>query len=277
MTGLVRSELLKIRTTSAWWWLAIGAFVMTGLAFTLNAFTADALLSGDFGTESGLSPEELAAQQDVVGQAANIYTSGQFFGLLFVMLIGILMVTNEFYHQTATTTFLTTPRRTRVIAGKLVTATLVGFGFWVATTVLDFIAGAIFLEAAGYGHQIGEWGVTRAVLLNLLAYAIWTIFGVGFGTLITNQLGAVLTAVVLYLIGTQAATLAFFLLSELFDNEALLEWAVVVPSVASQGMVSATPDLPNTPAWWACALVLVGYAVVTGTIGVLLTRRRDIS
>jgi ABC-type transport system involved in multi-copper enzyme maturation permease subunit len=275
MTHLVRSELLKIRTTSAWWWLAIGAFVMTGLAFAVNAFTADAILSGDFG--EGMDPEQLAAQRDVVGQAANVYTSGQFFGLLFVMMIGILMVTNEFYHQTATTTFLTTPRRSAVIAGKLVTATLVGFVFWLVTTLLDLVGGALFLELAGHGHQLGEWGVTRAVLLNLLAYAIWTVFGVGFGTLITNQLGAVLTAVVLYLIGTQAATLVFFLLSEWLDSETLLEWVVVVPSVASQVMVSAAPDVAGSPDWWLGAVVLMAYALVTGVIGVALTRRRDIS
>jgi hypothetical protein len=275
MTRLVRSELLKIRTTSAWWWLGIGAFVMTALALLVNAIVAHQAFSG--GALEGLDPEQAAAQRDVVGQAANIYTSGQFFGLLFVMLIGILMVTNEFYHQTATTTFLVTPHRTMVIMGKLVTATVVGFGFWLATTIVDLITGAIFLQTEGYGTQLGEWGVTRALLLNLLAYAIWTVFGVGFGTLITNQLGSVLTAVVLYLIGTQAATLVFFLLSEWLNNEAILEWAVVVPSVASSVMVSAAPEVPGNPQWWLGALVLVAYALVTGAVGVLLTRRRDIS
>jgi hypothetical protein len=161
--------------------------------------------------------------------------------------------------------------------GKLATATVVGFGFWLVTTVIDLITGAIFLQAEGYGTQLGEWGVTRALLLNLLAYAIWTVFGVGFGTLITNQLGAVLTAVVLYLIGTQAATLVFFLLSEWLNNEAILEWAVVVPSVASSVMVSAAPEVPGNPQWWLGALVLIAYALVTGAVGVLLTRRRDIS
>ena len=117
----------------------------------------------------------------------------------------------------------------------------------------------------------------RALLTNVLAYAIWTMFGVGFGTLITNQLGSVLTAVVLYLIGTQAAGLVFFLLAQWLDNEAIMQWAVVVPSVASQAMVSAAPDLPNTPDWWVGAIVLVAYAVVTGTVGVMITRRRDIS
>ena len=55
-----------------------------------------------------------------IAQAANIYTSGQFFGVLFVSLLGILLITNEYYHQTATTTFLTTPHRSRVVAAKLV-------------------------------------------------------------------------------------------------------------------------------------------------------------
>ncbi len=274
MTRLVRSELLKIRTTSAWWWLGIGAFVMTALALLVNALVAHEAFTG--GALEGLDPEQAAAQRDVVGQAANIYTSGQFFGLLFVMLIGILMVTNEFYHQTATTTFLTTPHRTAVIAGKLITATMIGFAFWLVTTVLDLIGGVIFLEAAGYGHQIGEWGVTRAILLNLLAYAIWTIFGVGFGTLITNQLGAVLTAVVLYLVGTTAANLVFFLLQQWLEQDWISKLAVIVPSTASSLMISGT-ELPGNPPHWVGAVVLIAYAVLTSAAGSLIMRRRDIA
>ncbi|GGM28726.1 MULTISPECIES: ABC transporter permease [Micromonospora] len=273
--NLVRSELLKIRTTAAWLWMALGALAMTALAFAVNAWLAHTTLTGD--TDMlGLPPEEAAAQQDVVGQAANIYTSGQYFGLLFVMLIGVLMVTNEFFHQTATTTFLSTPRRTNVILSKLVAASLIGFGFWLVTTVLDLVAGAVFLSANDFGTQLGEWDVQRALLLNLLAYAIWTILGIGVGTLITNQIGAVVTSAVVYLIGTQVAGLFFFLLSSWLESEAVLKWQVVLPSVASQVMVNSI-ESPMLPVWWVGALVLVGYAVVTGLVGILITRKRDIS
>ncbi len=78
--------------------------------------------------------------------AANLYTSGQFFGALFVMLLGTLIVTNEFSHQTATTTFLTTPHRTAVILGKLIAGVAVAAFFWLITTVLNVIAGAVFLS-----------------------------------------------------------------------------------------------------------------------------------
>jgi hypothetical protein len=272
---LVRSELLKIRTTSAWWWFAIGALTATAVAFAFNAYFAHMALTNP--EQVGLNPEQARAYTNVVVQAANVYTSGQFFGLMFVMLLGILMVTNEFFHQTATTTFLTTPRRTTVIFSKLGTAVLVGFGFWLVTTAIDLAAGAIFLNSEGFGSQLGEWPVQRAILLNLLAYAIWTIFGIGIGTLITNQLGATITAVVLYVVGTQLAGVVFLVLSNVFHNEKILEWQVVVPSIASQVMVAGGDNIPGSPAWWVGALVLVTYAVATGFVGMLITRRRDIS
>ncbi|HEX5596403.1 MAG TPA: ABC transporter permease [Micromonosporaceae bacterium] len=271
---LIRSELLKIRTTSVWWLLGISALAAIALALAVNAWIAHNVLKKD-PTQLGLSVEDAVAQADAAVQAANLYTSGQFFGLMFVMLIGILMVTNEFFHQTATTTFLTTPRRTTVIFGKLAAACLVGFGFWLATTLIDLAVGSIFLSMEGYGSQLGEWPVQRALLLNLLAYMIWTVLGIGIGTLITNQLGAVITASVAYLVGTQVIGLLFFLLANWLENEKIIQWQVIWPSIASQVMI--TPDLPNLPAWWVGALILIGYALVTGLIGILITRKRDIS
>ncbi|MER7458586.1 ABC transporter permease [Micromonospora sp. NPDC126480] len=271
MTNLVRAELLKIRTTSTWWWLALGAFLSIAIAFAFNAWLATEVFDGR-GEEYGYTADQATA----AAQAANIYTSGQFLGLMFVMLIGILMVTNEFFHQTATSTFLATPRRTKVIGSKLVAASILGFLFWLATTVIDLAAGAIFLAAVDQGPQLGEWAVQRALLFNLLAYAIWTILGVGIGTLITNQLGAVITAAVLYLIGTQVIGLLFLLLSNLLNSQAVIKWQVIWPAVASQVMIAGEAT-EFTPDWWVGALVLIGYAIVTGTIGIMLTRKRDIS
>lgn len=275
---MIRSELLKIRTTNAWWWLGIGALAAIAAAFAFNAWWAHAILNATPADAAsyGLSQEDLPVQQNVVFQATNIYTSGQYLGLMFVMLIGILMMTNEFFHQTATTTFLTTPRRTSVILGKLATACLVGFGFWLITTVIDLAAGTLFLSAEGYGNQLDQWEVQRALLLNLLAYAAWTVLGVGIGTLITNQLAAVIIAAVAYLIGTQVVGLLFYLLAEWFNNQAIIEWQVILPSVASQVMVTGA-DVPGLPSWWVGTLVLFGYALVTGVAGTLIVRRRDIT
>jgi hypothetical protein len=52
---------------------------------------------------------------------------------------------------------------------------------------------------------------------------------------------------------------------------------VSLPSIASQIMVSPDKLFPESPAWWVGALVMVGWSVLFGLIGVYLTRRRDIS
>jgi ABC-2 type transport system permease protein len=276
--NLVRAELLKIRTTNTWWLFGLGALVTLALAFLVNALNANLTLSGPQDVE-GL-PEEQAAQvlasADEVYQAANLFTSGQYFGLLFVLLLGIIVVTNEFYHQTATTTFLTTPHRTVVVTAKLVAAALIGAFFWLVTTVLTVPATLIFFAAKGWDAHLGDWDITRAILLNLLAYVLWGVFGVGFGVLIRSQIGATITAVVLYLVGTTAANLVFFLLQQWLEQDWISKLAVIVPSTASSLMISGT-ELPGSPPQWVGAVVLIAYAVVTSAAGSLIMRRRDIA
>ncbi|GAA2703035.1 ABC transporter permease subunit [Micromonospora olivasterospora] len=276
--NLVRSELLKIRTTNTWWIFGLGTLVTLALAFLVNAVNASFSLSGEQDLDSvpAEQAEQLRAAASDVYQAANLFTSGQYFGLLFVMMLGILVVTNEFYHQTATTTFLTTPHRSVVVAAKLVTAALIGALFWLLTTALTIPATFIYFAAKGWETHFGEWDITRAILLNLLAYVLWGIFGVGFGVLIRSQIGATITAVVLYLVGTTAANLVFFLLQEWLGWDWIGKLAVIIPSTASTLMISGT-ELPGSPPQWAGAVVLITYAVVTGAVGTLITRRRDIA
>jgi ABC-type transport system involved in multi-copper enzyme maturation permease subunit len=293
MTRLIRSELLKIRTTNVWWLFGLGTLAMTALALLFNCIQAHfLLLPFDKYVEStrGRPPEQLppdqvaelkaqwAAQHDVVAQAANIFTSGQFFGVLFVSLLGILLITNEYYHQTATTTFLTTPHRTRVVLAKLITGTFAAAAFWLFTLVVNLIVGTIFLKTQGFGSHLGDWEVTRAILLNLAAYAIWAVFGVGFGALIRSQIGATITATVLYLIGTTVAQIAFQLIhSFLIKKDWVLTAQVIVPAIASTIMISPAKTFPQSPPQWVGALVLIGYGVVAGLIGTLILRKRDVS
>ncbi len=293
MTRLFRSELLKIRTTNTWWLFGIGSFVMTALALAVNFLQAHYyLLPFDkyVQSTSGRSPDQLSPdrlaelkaqwlqQHDVIAQAANIYTSGQFFGVLFVLLLGILLITNEYYHQTATTTFLTTPHRSRVVAAKLITGMFAAAGFWLFTLVINVIAGSIFLKTQGFGSQLGVWEVTRAILLNLAAYAIWAVFGVGFGALIRSQIGATITATVLYLLGTTVAQIVFQLIhSFLIKKDWVLTAQVIVPAIASSIMISPAKTFEQSPPQWVGAVVLIGYGIIAGLIGTMILRKRDVS
>lgn len=275
--SLVRAELAKIRTTSTWWIFTLIMLPLWALAVLVNWGNASVMSGADATSDVPADQAELIdAYGQAINVATNLYTSGQYFGVLLVLLLAAIVVTNEFFHQTATTTFLATPRRSAVIVSKLIAASLLGFAFWLVTTVIDLGAGAAFLALNDHGTLLGEWEVQRALLLNLMAYAIWTVLGVGIGTLITNQLGAVITASVLYLIGTQVIGVLFLLLSSWLDSMAVLKWQVIWPAAASQVMITPGEN-EMLPVWWVGALVLVGYAVVSGVVGVLITRHRDIS
>jgi ABC-2 type transport system permease protein len=298
LMNLIRSELLKIRTTNVWWMFLIGAFFATALALLVWIWTGnDQINSAEEAgnepftpSEEALENEEILAielqqwelSQDITRTLhdvmAEIYTSGQFFGLMFAMLLGTLLITNEFHHQTATATFLTTPRRSKVILGKLGTAMLAAGFFWVFSTVLSVAVGATFLAIKGYGPQLGEWPVLRAILLNGLAYGLWGILGIGVGVLIRSQIGAVVVGAVAYLAGTLLLqNIIIPLLYLLLGWDWVLDASVAWPGIASQIMISPEPIFPGTPPWWVGGLVLVGYGVLLGGIGTLITRRRDIS
>jgi ABC-2 type transport system permease protein len=276
---LINSELIKIRTTNTWWIFLLGSLGTTALALLVNMVQAHFVLTQP--TPEGMSPEDAATfalQKSAVVQATNIYTSGQFFGVLFVMLVGMIIVTNEFHHQTATTTYLATPHRTAVITAKLVAGTVLAIVFWAITTAIDLVAGAIFFSTEGYGAQIGEPDVVKAILFNLMAYVIWAIFGVGFGILIRSQLGATITGTVVYLLGYPAAFIIFNLIhSFLIKKDWVLTAMVAVPAVASQVAVSPVKTWAQSPPQWVGVAVLIGYAIVAGVIGILINRRRDVS
>jgi len=288
MIRLVRSELLKISTTKTWWLFGIG--VLAGTAF-MQFFW---ILTGNHMIDLTLHPpapdpnlppeavaQERADQADLasvlVQVASRVYTAGSFFTGVFVLLLGALVVTNEYYHQTATTTFLTTPHRTKVVFGKLVAAVLAAGAFWLFTTAVDVAGGVVYFQLKGYDNQLGEWSVTRAILMNALVLAIWAIIGLGLGVLIRSQVGAVVTATAAYFFGFPAAVLVTGALHFIVDKPWVDKSIILWPAVAALVMTSADKLEPDQPPWWVAALILTGYAVISGTIGTLIMRRRDIS
>jgi ABC-2 type transport system permease protein len=291
MTRLLRSELLKIRTVNTWWIFALATVGTTGIALLLNCFQAhyylmpfDEYMKARFGGATISGPELATVRADWLAkhpidvQAAGILTSGQFLGVLFVSLLGILLITNEYYHQTATTTFLATPHRTSVVTAKLVTGIFAALVFWLLALIINLAVGWLFLASQGFGPHLGDKDVWQAILLNAMAYGIWAVFGVGLGALIRSQLGATITATVVYLAGTIAAQIVFQLIHAfLIKKDWVLTLQVIVPAVASTIMLSPAKTFAESPPQWVGAVVLIGYGILAGLIGTMILRKRDVS
>lgn len=283
MIGLIRAEVLKLRTTNVWWAMLLGVGAFTGLALAVNILQASyfldnpdqAQVQGGNEVEDQQAAQQNALAGNVVALAANVYTSGQFFGVLLVMIFGILIITNEYRHKTATATFLTMPRRTLVIAAKLTTAIVWGVVFFLVTAIISIPVGAIFFGNRDLGTQLTDGDVITALLLNAMAFAIWAIFGLGLGTLLKNQVVAIVVALTLYFVQLGVALvltgLAFY-----FEATWILDIQYWLPGGASSVMVSTT-EVPGVPPWWQGALALLGYGAVAAGVGTLVTTRRDIS
>ena len=204
-------------------------------------------------------------------------TSGQFLGVLFAMLLGILILTNEFAHQTATATFMTVPCRAAVIMAKLAAAACCGALFWLVSTTINGVTTPIYLYSQHLSTPLTGPIVIRSVLLNLLTFVIWAIFGLGLGALIRSQVASLVTGIAIYLGGFAAVELVFHVIYNLSHQGWVLGAAVIAPAVASNVMITPGRAFPHAPPQWAGLIVMVGYALVLTRAGIALTRRRDVT
>jgi hypothetical protein len=164
------------------------------------------------------------------------------------------------------------------VFGKLAAAIGLGFVFWLVSQAISLTAGLIFFKNIDLTNSLGEWAVQRAMLFNLAAYLLWAVFGFGLGTLIRSQIGSVVTGMIVYLVGYIGAIGVFILIrTYIIHRDGVLTAAVSMPSIATQVMISPDKLYPQSAAWWVGALVMIGWSVLAGLVGILLTRRRDIS
>ena len=280
----VRAEIMKIRTTSTWWVFLSAVVLLTAAALWTGAVSDHFTLDPPLSTMSGAARAQAiagAAQArtpaGLAGIATHLITSGQFFGVMFAMLIGVLAVTNEFAHQTATATFLANPRRTEVIVAKLIAAACFGALFWLVSTVIDAVVTPVYLHTQHISYPLTGWIVARSVLLSLLAYVLWAVLGLGLGALVRSQLAAVITGLATYLAGFAAVELTFHLIYNVYRHGWVLGAPVIAPAVATMVMITPGRAFPHAPPQWAGLVIMAGYALVLGAIGVAVTRRRDVT
>lgn len=279
LVRLLNAEFLKLRTTSAGWLFLTGFIVFTALALTINGFGNHSLLYPQQGL---VRPAQALAQTaharspaGVAAMAASMMTSGQQFGVLFALLLGVLIVTSEFANETAAVTFVTVPRRATVITAKVAAAACCAALFWLVGTVIAAVATPPFLYSQHVSASLAGWTVARSVTLNLLAFVAWGVFGLGLGAVLRSQMASVVAALVVYA-GSFGAILVFTVLYNLFHQSWMLGAPVIAPAVASEVMTASGPAFPNAPPGWVGGAIMIGYTVALVAGGVVLTKQRDV-
>jgi ABC-type transport system involved in multi-copper enzyme maturation permease subunit len=248
MKNLIQAELLKLRTTRMFYGLALAAMAIP-LVSVISAITS----AGKSGGDPALSTPE--GIRDVM--------STSLFGGLLVLIIGILLMAGEFRHNTATSTFLISSDRKRVVVAKLAASALVGAALGLISVVITLTVALPWLATKHIHVDIFSRNVGLVLLGGLAAMTIFAVVGVGVGSLIRNQTAAVIVALIWLLVVDN------LLVS--FAHE-IGKWTPVGSSAALAG-ASIHGLLPM----WAGAVLFLAYGLAFAAAGTRFTMRRDVA
>ena len=248
MSALVRSELLKVRTTRGGWAYLIIAVVLVGAAVAAETGTAE-------DAERGL----LEFQLDLV-EAAGI-------AAVLALILGITMVTTEFRHGTITPTLLVEPRRERVLAAKTLAGGLAGaFLGALALVVVAAVAVPWLSLVDAELHLDGEVGKRAAA--TLLGVVLFGLIGLAIGSAVHSQVAALVGTLLWIFVGE---TLLLGVLG-------LLDWNGARKYLPFQALDGADgvggEDLLD---YWPALGVSLAWIAAIGAAGLVRTRRRDIT
>ncbi|TFV63645.1 ABC transporter permease [Geodermatophilus sp. DF01-2] len=254
MTALVRAEWTKLFTTRVWIGLLAGACLLAG--------GSAALVTGLAGQPGGPPPVGTAQfEQLALAVASN--------AAVLSLILGIIGMTQEYRHRTATPTFLTTPRRGRVVVAKLLAYGLAGVPFALLVTAVTATVVTVYAGARGAAPSLTGDNLQVLVFAGL-AIVVYTVIGVGLGALMRNQVGAIVGALVyLYVVEP--------LLSSFQATVDVFRWlpggALRALTTTAGGPPGVTLDLLER---WQGGLLLLGYGLVAAVLGTLLAVRRDV-
>lgn len=265
MMRLVSSEWLKMRSTAV-------LSVMTLFALAINALLIVATFLNHGTNAHGLntggalvSPGYLVPH--TAQQLRNLVGSG-FQGYIIAVLIGVLCITTEFRHKTVTTSFLVTPRRSAFVGGKLLIAALVGAGLAAVMLVSSIVGGGLTLVARGGSFSALLHQVPAVAPGMMLVFALSAVLGVGIGSILTNQVAAIIVTLVW-----------FFILDGIVVNlvHGAERWVPTGAATAAAHLtrgVGASFGLFN---WWQATLLMLAYGLAFATFGSAILTRRDIT
>lgn len=236
MRALVAGELVKVRTTRTALGFALASAFLVLAVVLLSVLTTDLVEPSD--------------KRDALNVGGVLSVP--------LLLFGIVGATGEYRHRTHAPAVLIAPHRLGLAVARLVAYAVTALGVCVAMLVVAFALG-IPLLAAEPGPGVRGADYAELAAGGMLAVVLVTALGVGVGMLVKNQVAAVV-----------GSLLWVFVLSPLLALVELDELNIL----AAAGTLGGTES--DVVSWAGALLVLVGWAVVFVTAGLLVERRRDV-
>jgi ABC-2 type transport system permease protein len=245
----LRAELFKHRTTRTVLSLFAGLLGLVLFVVLLHGF---GLAARNFDTSSK--------------QLTVLFAWGEVLGTLFAALLGAMSITGEIRHGTIRSTFLVTPRRSRVVAAKVSASMLIGAGFGLAAGGVAAGVGTAVLRARGIDVRLDAGDYALLLAGGTAATALWAPIGVGVGAVVRNQV-PVLVGICAWLLFVENLLVG--------DVGGVGNVGRLLPGAAAKAISGQDPDTLLAPAVGLALLAL--YAAGAALTGALATDRRDVT
>ncbi|MGE0068145.1 MAG: ABC transporter permease [Solirubrobacterales bacterium] len=238
--NLLRSEWIKLFTTRTTW-------VMLGIGLAIEGVVV--------GLVTGLAEMRNLEVDDLITGLGLLMT--------LLMVLGVLVITTEFRHGTASSTFLVTPRRWPVLLAKLGACLLVGVAAGLAFVAVN--AAIVLPIYSGRGGVLPETSRLVDVYAGVVvSFGLLAAFGLGIGAIVRNQVGAIIAAIAVFFVVSGLPELLPGSIGEYFPAQAL-------------GSLHGHVEGDGTLTQVGGGLVLATWSLALVAIGTVLTMVRDLS
>jgi ABC-2 type transport system permease protein len=272
LVPVLRAELRRVVSTRLWWALLIPVALLAAVVNLFGGLLGDAV--GDRGGDLPVLLASVAFTLTMIAVFAGVY--------------GAVAAAGEFRHRTVSTAYLTAGGRGRVLVGKLVAGAGVGALYAVVAAVVGACVG---LAGQRGGRLPGVAELLAVVAIGAVVAALWGVLGAALGTMLANQVGALVALLVYLQVGE-------LVLAAVLNNAGSPAAARLTPYLPGNAGDVAIYDLPARalagpgfadrvveelagvtapPPWWGALATLAGWATLAAVVAWTVADRRDVT
>jgi uncharacterized membrane protein required for colicin V production len=195
-------------------------------------------------------------------------------GYLFVTLLGIIFMGNEFQNGMGISTYLATPKRIHVLRAKIIVGACAGVVMMLISTAIGLIAAYVGLSH--YKHAApNASNFLDIAIAAVVTGAVLSIMGVAIGALVRNVRIAT-TATMIYLLIVERLIVLFWATGGKYLPSGLI---VGMMNVHLKTKLAKTALSINTNDYLGAlpsSLLLLAYAAVFAGLAIFISLRRDV-
>jgi ABC-type transport system involved in multi-copper enzyme maturation permease subunit len=256
--NLVKAEFRKLLYSRSTYGLLLASIFVAVLSTVITPIVISQDETGMFG-----SLQDQAMVDGVYGNGISAY--------FFAIILGILIMSGEFRHGTAVAPFLASPKRARVLFVKLGVAAFAGALFQIISAGISVLTGFYTLTFFEDVASPSDAVFVNLALAAVLSGAVLGVVGVAIGSLIRNQLIAIVSSLVWLFVLEPVILLLFVDAGKWLPTGAITGMLALEFESEAIGISTAAYLSPGL-----AALVLLGYGMFFAVLALVTSMRRDI-